>query len=165
MNYPPRSLSITLTPCIMISRINVLVHHSGVRHFNHSTKRIVVHQADKPAFEKDIDFNSIGLKYPVKSEVTFVVPKIGWLPKPETLPNLPFVVERTGTAGLPIYTDYKHGRTKVVTILRKCKGDINELKSEMEKVVGRPVTMRPGKLVVDGNYHLRLKTWLAGLGF
>jgi hypothetical protein len=36
----------------------------------------------------------------------------------------------------------------------------------MEKVCGgQPVTVRPGKLVVDGNYHIRLKKWLAGLGF
>lgn len=39
------------------------------------------------------------------------------------------------------------------------------LKSEMEKVVGKEVSIKPGKLVVDGNYHMRLKKWLIGLGF
>lgn len=39
------------------------------------------------------------------------------------------------------------------------------LKAEMEKVCdGKEVTVRPGKLVVDGNYVLRVKKWLTGLG-
>ncbi len=67
---------------------------------------------------------------------------------------------------LPVYTDYKHGRTKVITILRKCSGDISILKDEMEKVCdNREVIVRAGSLHVDGNYHRRLKIWLAGLGF
>ena len=40
------------------------------------------------------------------------------------------------------------------------------LKEEMEKVCdNKEVIARPGKLVVEGNYHLRLKKWLSGLGF
>jgi hypothetical protein len=39
------------------------------------------------------------------------------------------------------------------------------LKSEMEKVVGKEVVIMPGKLVVDGNFQLRLKKWLIGMGF
>jgi hypothetical protein len=35
----------------------------------------------------------------------------------------------------------------------------------MEKVVKKEVTIRPGKLVVVGNFHLLLKRWLTGLGF
>lgn len=82
------------------------------------------------------------------------------------MPGLPFEVERTFVgSSLPVYTEYKHGRTKVQTILRKCRGDILLLKNEMEKVCGKPIIVRPGKLVVDGNYNMRLKKWLAGLGF
>jgi hypothetical protein len=89
-----------------------------------------------------------------------------WTEPPESKPDLPFAVERSlrGKA-LPVYSDYKAGRTKVITMLTHCSGDIALLKSEMEKVVGQEVIVRPGKLVVDGNYVRRLKLWLAGLGF
>ena len=61
--------------------------------------------------------------------------------------------------------NYKGGNTKVITMLRKCSGDIELLKSEMEKVTGKTVTIKPGKLIVEGNYTGRLKMWLIGLGF
>ena len=58
-------------------------------------------------------------------------------PPPETPPDIPFHVERTVSDGqaLPVYTDYKNGRTKIVTVLRRCSGDIDLLREEMEKVV------------------------------
>jgi len=83
-----------------------------------------------------------------------------------TVPGIPFAVSRTENASLPVYTDFKGGKTKVVTIVRRIRGDVFELQSEMSKVCdGAYVTIRPGKLVVDGNYHARLKIWLSGLGF
>ena len=95
-----------------------------------------------------------------------MIKRTKWTPPPKTLPTLPFVVERTLIgSSLPVYTDFKGGNTKVITMLRKCSGDIDLLKSEMEKVTGQTVTIRPGKLTVNGNYHARLKIWLTGLGF
>lgn len=88
-----------------------------------------------------------------------------WAPKPATPPQLPFEVERSAFDLIPVYTDYKSGGNKVITMLRKCKGDIEILKEEMEKVCGSEVEVRPGKLVVNGNHVKRLKTWLTGLGF
>lgn len=132
-----------------------------------SVSRYVVHASQKPAANRDIDFSQIGLKYPVNVMPELLINRTSWSPPPESPPsNLPFAVDRT-TIGrsLPVYTDFKAGGTKVVTILRKCRGDIEQLREEMEKVVGKPVTVRPGKLVVDGNYHARLKLWLACLGF
>jgi len=106
------------------------------------------------------------LKYPPTVKPEFMINKTKWTPPPKQLPSLPFVVERTLVgSSLPVYTDFKGGNTKVITMLRKCSGDIDLLKSEMEKVTGQVVTIRPGKLVVDGNYNSRLKIWLAGLGF
>jgi hypothetical protein len=126
----------------------------------------VFHASQRPAETADVDFKALGLKYEMTHDPTVVVVKHYWCPKPETLPNLPFVVERTDIgAALPVYTEYKGGKTKVLTILRKIKGDIAELKAEVEKVVGKEVILRPGKIVVEGNYHRRLKVWLTGLGF
>ena len=67
---------------------------------------------------------------------------------------------------MPVYLDYLGAGTKVVTILRKISGDIEILKEELDKVVeDAEVTVRPGKLVVRGNYNKRIKKWLLGLGF
>ncbi len=113
-----------------------------------------------------VDFNALNLTFPITQPVTFQIPRIGWSPKPQQTPELPFSVERTDIGqALPVYTDYKGGRTKVVTLLRKIKGDINILKSEVEKVVGKKVIVKPGKLVIDGNHHILLKMYLTGLGF
>jgi len=132
-----------------------------------SESRFVIHAAQKPAEPRDVDFDSLGLKYPVTHKPEWLINRTTWSPPPASPPtNLPFAVDRTAVgASLPVYTDYKAGRTKVVTILRKCRGDIAQLRDEMEKVVGKPVIVRPGKLVVNGNFHARLKLWLAGLGF
>ncbi len=127
-----------------------------------------LHASERPAEMVNIDFSTLGLKYPVPPNLKFQLPHLGWSPKPSTPPaNLPFEVERTETGkALPVYTDFKGGRTKVVTIIRKIRGDVGEFKQEIEKVVGdAKVTVRPGKLVVDGNFHKRIKLYLTGLGF
>ncbi len=65
-----------------------------------------------------------------------------------------------------MYTEWLGSRTKITTIVRRISGDVKVLKEEMEKVCdNKEVIARPGKLVVEGNYHLRLKKWLSGLGF
>lgn len=125
-----------------------------------------LHASQQAPSDVAVDFKSLNLTFPVANNPTFQIPRIGWSPKPTQSPNLPFHVERTEVGkALPVYTDYKGGRTKVVTILRKIKGDINVFKSEVEKVVGKEVVVKPGKLVIDGNHHMRLKLYLTGLGF
>lgn len=127
-------------------------------------KRVVIHGSERPAYPHDINFNELNLQYTPKP-IEFVT-KSGWTQPPESLPELPFFVERTPiTKAIPVYTDYKGAGTKVITVLRRCGGDIDVLKSEMEKVCQREVEIHPGTLKVKGNYHLRLKKWLAGLGF
>lgn len=125
----------------------------------------VIHQAQRPESEIP-DITKLGLEIKPAELPNVVIERTVWTPPPSAQPDLPFYVERTGASkSLPVYTDYKAGRTKVITILRKCGGDVSLLKSEMEKVVGRPVTVRPGKLVVDGNFSKRLKVWLSSIGF
>lgn len=126
-----------------------------------------LHAAERPAAPCNIDFNSLNLSYKLINEPKFTIPRIGWAPKPATIPqNLPFIVERAGPGeGLPVYTDYKAGRTKVITILKRIRGDVLSLRSEIEKVVGKNAEIKPGKIVIEGNYHKRLKLWLIGLGF
>lgn len=149
---------------VAINITNVL--RGGPRPWKKRNNPIVVHASQKGAAMRDVDFDSLDLAFKVDQSVPVVIPKTHWTAPPSSLPNLPFAVDRTEVgASLPVYTEFKGGRTKIVTILRKCRGDISSLKRDMEKIVGKPVAVRPGKLVVDGNYHIVLKKWLAGLGF
>ena len=126
----------------------------------------VVHSSQREPESADIDFSALGLKYEIKSIPKFVVERIAWSPPPEILPQLPFMIDRTDIGkALPVYTEIKGGNTKKLTILRKIRGDVSELAAEMEKVVGKPVLIRPGRLEVEGNFHRRLKVWLTALGF
>lgn len=67
---------------------------------------------------------------------------------------------------MPVYTDYKNGRTRALTIVRKFRGDSEALAEEMSKVCdGRLVDIRPGRVEVKGNYRGRVEEWLLRLGF
>jgi large subunit ribosomal protein L49 len=125
----------------------------------------VIHQSQQPHASATIDFTTLGLKFELTNKLEFTIPRVGWAPKPPVEPKLPFIIDRSALGYLPVYTEYKNGRTKVFTILRKCKGDIELLKEDLEKVVGKPVKIQFGKLVVEGNYTQRIKIWLVGLGF
>ena len=107
----------------------------------------------------------------LKYEPTFTpefVSHTGWSPAPPApIEGLPFNVYRT-TLGqqLPVYTDYRKGRTQQRTILRKYEGATEELTAEFSKVCGgEPVTVKLGSLEVKGNHVKATKTWLTGLGF
>lgn len=164
--------SFSRTVCLVAKNVESssrTFHSSAValgRPFRNRNGRPVVHASQKPAETADIDFTALGLKYEMKSIPEFVVNRHAWSPKPENPPNLPFMIDRTEIGmALPVYTEIAGGGTKKLTILRKIRGDVSELVQEVEKVVGKPVLVKPGKIVVEGNYHRRLKVWLTGLGF
>jgi len=134
--------------------------------------RSIVHGSQKAPAELHAKWSELELEHPLKVEpesIKFVFKNM-WTEPPaaDTEPlTLPFAVDRTDIGrALPVYTDYKGGGTKVVTMIRKIRGDVHSLKADMEKVCdNREVIIRPGKLVVEGNYHARLKLWLSALGF
>ena len=67
---------------------------------------------------------------------------------------------------IPVYSDFKNGRTRELTIVRRVTGDTEALASELVKVTGGArVTVRPGRVEVTGSRVPELKAWLAGLGF
>jgi len=167
-------MSIRLGSLGLLGRVVQSTHLGGNRRLlsraaerTESASQQIIHSSQKPAANREIDFSTLGLRFPVTHTPKHMISRTTWTPPPSSPPSgLPFAVDRTGLGlSLPVYTDYKGGGTKVVTILRKCRGDIEALREDMEKVVGKPVIVRPGKLVVEGNYHARLKLWLAMLGF
>lgn len=81
--------------------------------------------------------------------------------------HLPFRVFRSSKGRqIPVYTDYKNGRTRCLTVLRRIRGDVTELAEEMSRVCDdKPVTIRPGSIQVVGNYRARVEEWLLRLGF
>lgn len=82
------------------------------------------------------------------------------LPQP-----LPFRVHRSRMGNLPIYTDYRNGRTRKVTILRKFAGDVAVLGRALERVCESPVTLYHGRIEVKGLHQQKVAGWLTSLGF
>ena len=77
-----------------------------------------------------------------------------------------FQVRRTARGrSLPVYTDYRNARSRVLTIVRNIDGDINEMQREMSKLCATPVVQRAGRLEVSGRHTTAVRNWLAGLGF
>jgi len=99
--------------------------------------RSIVHASQRGAEETFVEFNELGLSYPLimdPKEIK-VLKNNMWTQPPENQPeNIPFAVERTEIGkALPVYTDYKGGGTKVQTMIRRIRGDVHALKGEMEK--------------------------------
>jgi large subunit ribosomal protein L49 len=79
--------------------------------------------------------------------------------------SLPFKVERTSTGQLPVFSDIRNGRTNVLTIVRRCAGDLAELKGELEKLTGSLVEIKTNKLEIKGPHTKKVKLWLRHLGY
>lgn len=99
---------------------------------------------------------------PVQPAPSGFLPPTGKVP-----PGITFSVSRTPSLGIPVYTDFKNGRSRVITIVRKINGDAGALRDELSRVLGEDarVDLRVGRVEVDGNRVKEVKTWLAGLGF
>jgi large subunit ribosomal protein L49 len=76
-------------------------------------------------------------------------------------------VLRTSKGGqIPVYSDFKNGRTRELTIVRRVSGDVHALARELYRVTGgAKVAVHPGRLEVEGARTRELRTWLMGLGF
>ena len=67
---------------------------------------------------------------------------------------------------IPVYTDFKNGRTRELTVVRRIEGDAAALAKELYRVTGgAAVEVRPGRVEVSGGRSKEIKSWLAGLGF
>lgn len=85
------------------------------------------------------------------------------LPRP---PLLSQVLRTSKGKQVPVYSDFKNGHTRRLTIVRKIVGDEEALAREIYRVTGgAAVAVRPGRIEVEGDRRAELKTWLMGIGF
>eukprot|EP00741_Cyanophora_paradoxa_P019551 tig00021127_g18873.t1 len=90
----------------------------------------------------------------------------GWAPPAGGFESLPFRIHRSDKGQIPVYRDYRNGRTRVFTILRKIEGDPKLLAKDMSEVCyGSFVEVRPGYLRVQGDFATEIKEWVRRLGF
>jgi translation initiation factor 1 (eIF-1/SUI1) len=65
-----------------------------------------------------------------------------------------------------VYTDFRNGGMKKVTIVRRLTGDIDEFTAELKKVVSNsPVEEKIGRVEISGMHSEKVKLWLRRLGF
>eukprot|EP00761_Pharyngomonas_kirbyi_P000544 gb/GECH01000544.1/.p1 GENE.gb/GECH01000544.1/~~gb/GECH01000544.1/.p1 ORF type:complete len:170 (+),score=45.68 gb/GECH01000544.1/:1-510(+) len=111
--------------------------------------------------------NQVDLKYPIRRSAEELQSDnpTGFQKPLGILDPLPFHVKRTGFAQIPVYIDYRNGRTRVLTIVRKIEGDMRALREELEKITQTHVEQKQGRLQVKGNHSPMIKTYLRALGF
>eukprot|EP00744_Colponema_vietnamica_P004700 GILI01006973.1.p1 GENE.GILI01006973.1~~GILI01006973.1.p1 ORF type:complete len:164 (+),score=17.67 GILI01006973.1:55-546(+) len=106
--------------------------------------------------------SQLNLSYPVRPFVNADnVPALGGTE------SLPFRITRTNNNNFPLYTDFRNGRTRVLTRIRRLTGDVGAFKQELVKVLppDTEIYMGTGYIDVKGNHVQRLRQWLAALGF
>lgn len=82
-----------------------------------------------------------------------------------------YFISRTANNNLPVYTDFKNGRTQLLTIIRRVQGDAYALKNDIlslfpdapkDYVKVNPVN---NHVVIKGLHMDDIKQWLAQKGF
>ena len=83
-------------------------------------------------------FSAGSQEFPVKSERIEEIGKSpsGWVPRADPPPELQFDIERSKTNNIPVYVSYSHGRAKVITTVRKVRGDIKALERCVRERLG-----------------------------
>eukprot|EP00299_Pterocystis_sp_00344_P008237 c3041_g1_i1.p1 GENE.c3041_g1_i1~~c3041_g1_i1.p1 ORF type:complete len:161 (+),score=33.62 c3041_g1_i1:30-512(+) len=135
----------------------------------------------KPLLRKAVPFKGLAPLSPrapsldsIRSQLTFPItdplPRAptpsGWEPPLGNTQHLPFEVRRTESQLLPVYSDYRNGRSRNLTIVRKIFGDAQALKNDLSLVCGGArVIERPGRLEIVGDYRKPIRLWLKRLGF
>ena len=65
-----------------------------------------------------------------------------------------------------MYTDFRSGGGRKITVVRRIFGDVEEFKSELSKVVSNsPIEEKMGRLEISGLHTEKVKLWLRRLGF
>lgn len=84
--------------------------------------------------------------------------------------ELPYFVARTSLGkNLPVYVDYKHGGSKVITIIRRIHGDPEklaaDLKAELPPKAEFRVRPEMQQVIVKGQHVQKIREFLTYKGF
>lgn len=68
-----------------------------------------------------------------------------------------YFVERSSTGNLPVYSDFRAGRNKVVTEIRKIRGNVVQLRNDLQEMLPEipkkswRILPQSHKIIIDGN--------------
>ena len=109
--------------------------------------------------------------YEVKPERVQQIAKSpsGWVPPADPIPQLPFHITRSRTNNIPVYVNVKGGGNKLVTSIRKVRGDLKELEKCVRNRIGDEkhyqINELTNQLKVKGDYRAEISRMLKELGF
>ncbi|KAJ7374414.1 54S ribosomal protein L49, mitochondrial [Desmophyllum pertusum] len=93
----------------------------------------------------------------------------GWVPPDTEKPDLPFFIKRSKYNNLPVYTDFKSGGTRHITIIRRITGDLKALDNCLKHHLGNDVITQINELTsqvkIRGLYKDEVVTLLKQLGY
>ena len=73
---------------------------------------------------------------------------------------------RSNKGNLPVYTDFRSGGNRHLTVVRKVEGDLAAFRTELSKVVSNAtIEEKMGRLEISGIHTQKVKLWLTRLGF
>lgn len=83
-----------------------------------------------------------------------------------------YFVNRTKNDGLPVYTEFKNGRTNESTVIRRIDGDANALLKDLQATLFTDapkdfalVKERSNSIHIKGIYMNEIKEWLIMKGY
>ena len=84
-------------------------------------------------------------------------------------PQFPFDIDRTRTNNIPVYVTAKAGGSKIVTTVRKIRGDLKELERVIRLHLGDnnhyQINELTSQIHIKGNHKDKLTRLLKELGF
>jgi large subunit ribosomal protein L49 len=108
------------------------------------------------------------IKYKLRQVPKELVTPSGWSKPLGIHPDLPFAVTRTPKGqNLPVYRDIRNGQSRVVTIIRRTRGDLDVMQQEIEILFEGQVDVKRrtgGVLELNGDHRADIVRWLKGLG-
>jgi large subunit ribosomal protein L49 len=88
-------------------------------------------------------------------------------PQPtEGKPQRAFIFIRTKSDNYPVFTDFKNGRTRELTVLRKYRGDVEAITKELSALFPESkVVEKVGRIEISGLHTRKVVSWMKSLGF
>ena len=86
----------------------------------------------------------------------------------QTAAEREWTINRTRFGTLPVYTEYKNGRSRISTIIRRVEGSRLALKRDLEVALGKDAEVEvketTGHLHIKGNQQRGIRYWLNSIG-